>query len=141
MGNLTITAPSGAKFEYEEVRTKGGTVKLGEVPILVWVSLDSAVAYYGEAGILAVCDGTSFRVSFQNIARRAKAANKTDDEIATAQINFRPGKRVVGESTPKSRAAKAAGAAVEAGANADDIATLLEKIAKGELNASALLGG
>jgi hypothetical protein len=138
MSPLSTAAPSGAHFEYEEVRTKGGTVKLGEVPILVWDSLDSAVAFYGEAGLLAIADGTSLRVSFQNIARRARQANKTDDDIAQAQVGFRPGKRQVGESTPGSRVAKAAKQAVDKGGDADAIEKFLAKVAAGEFSAEDL---
>lgn len=138
MGTTAVTAPAGAHWEYEEVKTAKGTQSLGEVPILVWDSLDSMVSFYNEEGVLAVADGTSLRVSFQNIARRFKAANKTDDEIATAQVAFRPGKRAVGQSTPGSRAARQAKAAVEKTGNSEAIEKLLAKIANGELSEADL---
>ncbi len=133
-GTLTVTAPSGSHFEPEEVKTAKGTQSLGDVPILTWDNLDAAVQFYGEEGILAVCDGTSLRVSFQNIARRFKAAGKSDDEIAEAQVKFRPGKRAVGQSTPGSRAARQAKQAVEKGANPEHLEKLLAKISAGELS-------
>src|ERR1043166_1398688 len=134
MSTLTLAAPSGSHFDFENVRTKGGTKDLGLVPILVWDSLDAAVAYYTEEGICASLDGTSFRVSFQNIARRMRAANKTDDEIAKAQIDFRTGKRVVGAATPQSRVARLAKTAVEKGADADAVEALLQDIISGKLS-------
>lgn len=134
---LTVTAPEGSHFEYEEVKTARGTKSLGEVPILVWDRLDAAQGTYGEEGLRNVLDGTSLRVSFQGIARRMRAAGKSDDEIATAQIAFRPGTRQVGVSTPVSRARSAAGRAAEAvGAeNAEAIAAFLDRVAKGEITA------
>lgn len=131
---VTITAPSGAHFEFEEVKTAKGTKSLGEVPILVWDSLDSATAYYGEAGVVNVLDGTSLRVSFQNIARRFKAAEKSDDDVAKAQVDFRPGKRQGGASTPASRTARLARSAIEKTGNSEAIEKLLARIASGEVN-------
>ena len=96
---LTVTAPTGAEFVFDEVKTERGTKSLGEVPILVWRNVAAALTHYGEEGIGDILDGTSLRVSFQNIARRFKAAGKTDDEIAAAQVAFKPGKRS-GVSTP-----------------------------------------
>lgn len=139
MSTLSVTAPAGARFDFEPVRTAKGTKDLGNVPILVWESLDSAIQFYGEEGILAICDGTSARVSFQNIARRLRQANKTDDEIASAQIAFRPGKRVVGASTPASRAARSVKAAVDAKPElADEIEKLLAKIQAGDFSEADL---
>lgn len=134
MAGNTIEAPKGAHWDYEEVKTAKGTQSLGEVPILVWDDLDSLKEYYGEDGLLAVCDGTSLRVSFQNIARRFKAAGKTDDEIAKAIVDFKPGKRAVGQATPTSRAKRLAGQAAEKVGNKDALEKLLEKIANGELS-------
>lgn len=131
---LAVDAPAGAHFQFEEVKTNRGTQSLGEVPILVWDDVDQMREHYGDEGLLAVCDGTSLRVSFQNIARRFKQAGKSDEEIAKAEIDFRPGKRQVGASTPATRAARSAKAAVEKGADADQIAKLMEKIASGELS-------
>lgn len=136
MSELTVQAPAGAKFEFEEVKTGKGTESLGQVPILIWDSLESAVAYYGEQGIINVLDGTSLRVSFQNIARRFKAAKKTDDDIAKAQVDFRPGKRQGGVSTPESRAARLAKKAVEKSGNSEAVEALLARIAAGELSLS-----
>lgn len=139
MPELAIAAPDGAHFEFEEVKTAKGSESLGHVPLLVWDKLDAATSHYGEEGIRDVMDGTSLRVSFQNIARRYKIAGKTDDEIASAMIAFKPGKRQGGVSTPVSRASRAAKAAAEkVGDEGDLVTTLLEKIAKGELSADDL---
>lgn len=135
MSGLTVTAPAGADFSFDEVKTKRGLESLGTVPILVWNSADALLQYYGEEGVLAMADGTSLRVSYQSIARRMKLAGKSDDEIAKAQIDFRPGRRPQGQSTPASRAARAARTAVESGAvNADAMEKLMAKIASGELS-------
>ncbi|CAB4165367.1 hypothetical protein UFOVP1537_25 [uncultured Caudovirales phage] len=133
MSDLTVAAPHGAHFEFDEVRTDKGTKSLGEVPILVWDDVDALVACYGKEGILAVSDGTSLRVSFQSIARRFSAAGKTHDEIAKAQTEFRPGKRVGGVSTPESRAKRAAGSASEK-VGGDLIESLLKQVAEGKLS-------
>lgn len=132
--STSVTAPTGAHFEYEEVKTDRGTKSLGEVPMLVWDNAEALRTYYTDEGVLSICDGTSLRVSFQGIARRYKAANKSDDEIAKAQIDFRPGRRVVGASTPQSKAAKAAKAAVEKTGNADAVLKLLGDIESGKLS-------
>src|SRR4051812_38418708 len=97
-GTLTVEAPAGAEFKLEEVKTARGTKSVGEVPILVWNDLEKARDYYGDEGIQDVLDGTSLRVSFQNIGRRYASAGKSMDEIAEAQLKFRPGKRAVGVS-------------------------------------------
>lgn len=136
MSGLSVNAPAGSHFEFEEVKTAKGTQSLGEVPILVWESVDAMVSNYGEEGVLAVADGTSLRVSFQNIARRYKAAGKSDDEIATAQVGFKPGKRQVGASTPSSRSARLAKQAVEKTGQGEAIERLLAKIASGDLSAA-----
>lgn len=134
---LTVTAPDGASFTFDEVKTAKGTKSLGEVPLMVWADASKALAFYGAEGISNILDGTSLRVSFQSIARRYKAANKTDDEIAKAQADFRPGKRAVGASTPTSRARRAADAA-SSKVDGDVVTALLEKIAKGELTEADL---
>lgn len=131
---VTVDAPAGSHFEFEEVKTAKGTQSLGDVPILVWDNLDELKGVMGDEGVLAIADGTSLRVSYQNIARRFKAAGKTDDEIAKAQVDFRPGKRQVGASTPQSRAARLAKAATEKSSNPEAIEKLLEKIKNGELS-------
>lgn len=133
MPELQVAAPEGAHFDYEEVKTAKGAESLGNVPILVWDRLDSAREFYGEEAICDILDGTSLRVSFQNIARRLKIAGKTDEEIAQAMVNFRPGKRVAGASTPASRAARAAKAATEK-VGGDSVQKLLDRIASGELS-------
>jgi len=142
MGNLTVVAPTGAHFEFEPVRTEHGTKDLGEVPILVYDSLETARGVFGDEGITDILDGTSLRVSFQGIARRFRIAGKSDDESATAQIAFRPGKRAAGVSTPASRASHAAKAASEK-VSGDKIAEFLKQIADGKISEedlAALLG-
>ena len=136
MSSLTVQAPTGSHFEFEEVKTKHGKDTLGLRPILVWDNADAAREYYGEEGILRILDGTSTRVSFQSTARRMAIAGKSDDDIAKAQVDFRPGTRVVGESTPVSRAARAARSAAEklGGESGDAIAAFLEKVARGEID-------
>lgn len=134
MPELATSAPNGAHFEYEEVKTAKGAESLGSVPILIWDNLPAAVEFYGgEEAITDVLDGTSLRVSFQNIARRLKIAGKTDEEIAEAMLKFRPGKRQAGVSTPASRAARQAKAATEK-VGGDAVEKLLAKIAAGELS-------
>lgn len=138
MPELATAAPDGAHFEYEEVKTAKGQSSLGNVPILVWDDLTKAIAHYTEEGVRDVLDGTSFRVSFQNIARRYKIANKTDEEIATAMVAFKPGKRTVGASTPASRAARLAKTATEKVGGGEAVEKLLAKIASGELSQADL---
>jgi hypothetical protein len=88
-----------------------------------------------------MADGTSARVSYQSIARRGRGVKdkegnvQTDDQIAAAQVAFKPGKRVGGVSTPQSRAKRAAGAAAEK-VDGDLVSALLAKIASGELSAA-----
>lgn len=132
---LTVTAPEGAHFDFDEVKTERGTKSLGEVPILVWDGVAPAVAFYGEEGVKDILDGTSVRVSMQNIARRLKISGKTDDEIAAEMIKFRPGKRT-GASTPQSRAASAARKAAEKGG--DNVTELLQRIASGDIGEDQL---
>lgn len=134
MPTLSVTAPEGAHFEFEEVKTAKGTVSLGEVPILVWDSIDAARAYYTDEGIKNILDGTSLRVSFQSIGRRMKAAKKADDEIAKAQVDFRPGTRQGGVSTPVSRARNTAAKAAEKLQNGDVLSAFLEKVASGAIS-------
>jgi hypothetical protein len=144
--STTVAAPEGSHWSNEEVKTDKGTKSLGkENPLLVWDDLDKAREFYGDEGLKAILDGTSLRVSFQNIVRRhaasaaAKAAEgkpieNVTDEMAKAQIEFRPGKRVVGESTPASRSARLAKAAVEAGnVTEDSLTKLLEAVKSGKL--------
>jgi hypothetical protein len=137
MPNLTVQAPNGAHFEFETVKTAKGTKDLGQAPILKWDSLAAATEHYGEENILNVLDGTSLRVSFQGIARRGRIAQKSDDDIAKTQVEFKPGTRVVGQPTPVSRAKRAAGAAAEK-VDGDMLAKLLEDIANGRISAEDL---
>lgn len=137
MPNLSISAPTGAHFDYDEVKTKNGTQSLGEAPILVWDDVNAAVSHYGADKILSVLDGTSLRVSFQGIARRGRMGGKSDDDVAKQQIEFRPGNRVVGESTPQSRATRAAKAASEK-VDGDKIAAFLKNVAEGKISEADL---
>lgn len=132
--SVTVSAPDGAHFASEEVRTKAGTESLGEVPLLVWDDAAKAVTFYGDEGIKSILDGTSLRVAFQSIARRGKAKKLTDDQIAQQMVDYRPGTRAVGVSTPASRARTAAAKAVDKGVDADKLNELLEKVAKGEIS-------
>ncbi len=146
--SLSVTAPKGSHFGMEEVKTDRGTKSLGDVPILVWDELDGATEHYGEGGICQILDGTSLKVSFQSIGRRMKIAfmqlkdgepEDANDKIAQAQIDFKPGKRGVGASTPVSRAKKAAGQAAEKlGEQGDIVAAFLAKVAAGEVDAETL---
>jgi len=129
----TVSAPEGSHFDFEEVKTAKGSKSLGQVPILVWDKLGAIVGAFTEEMVLSSLDGTSPRVSYQGIARRMKLQGKSDDEIAQAQIEFRPGTRVVGAATPVSRATKAAKQAAEK-VSGDTIAAFLEKVAKGEIS-------
>lgn len=137
--SLTVQAPDGSHFESEEVKTAAGSQSLGEVPLLVWDTLEGVIAHYGEEGVLNALDGTSLRVSYQGIARRMAIAKKTPDEIAKALVDFRPGRRTVGASTPATRVAKAAKNAVEKGANADQVSRLLELAAEGKIDLSQFI--
>lgn len=132
--SLTVTAPAGSHFEFEEVKTAKGATSLGEKPLLVWDEIDAVRSTFGDEGLKDIIDGTSLRVSYQSIARRLGVANKTDDEIAAAQVAFRPGKRVGGASTPVSRAKRSAGAAAEKLGNSDALSAFLEKVARGEIS-------
>lgn len=136
--STTVTPPKGAHFAFEEVKTAKGTQSLGtDLPILVWDDLDGCIEHYGAQGVVDILDGTSLRTSMQGIARRLKAAGKSDDEIAQAQISFKPGKRQGGSSTPTSRARKAAEAAAEK-VGGDAVARLLERLASGEITEEQL---
>ncbi len=138
--STTKVAPEGSHWVYEEVKTDKGTKSLGnENPLLVWDDLDKARAHYGDEKILGVLDGTSLRVSFQNIIRRGRAGDKSVDDIAQAQLDFKPGTRTVGESTPASRVARAAKAAVgEGGATEDQVLKMLELLKSGKLKPEEL---
>lgn len=137
---LTVSPPDGAVFEYSEVKTNSGQTSLGNVPLMKWEDATKAVEYYGEDGVLNILNGTSLCVSFQGIARRGRAKGESDDQIAQKQVEFRPGKRAVGASTPTSRAGRSARAAAEAlgGDGGDLIAELMRKIAAGELSRDTL---
>jgi|SRR5215831_4676157 len=127
--------PKGATFEFEKVRTDRGKTDLGDVPILTWGDTEEdiafAVAYYGPEGISNILGGTSLKVSFQGIARAGRDPEKkvklTNEEIALKQIEFRPGRREGGVSTPASRLKSAANRAAGK-ANADVLAALLKMV-------------
>lgn len=132
----TVQAPDGAHFEFEVVKTAHGEKDLGPAPLMIWDDLDKCSAFYGVEGVLGMLDGTSLRVSFQGIARRGRIKGESDDDIAKKQVEFRPGTRAVGTSTPVSRAARAAKQAADklGGTAGDTIAAFLERVAKGELS-------
>lgn len=143
MPTLNITAPDGAKFEFDEVKTDRGQKSLGDLPILVWTDPEKARAYYGDEGILNILDGTSVRVSMQSIARRLATAaeggvtQQVLDEIAKKQVEFKPGSRNGKDATPESKALAATRAASKK-VNADAIGELLRKIASGEVSEETL---
>jgi len=66
-----------------------------------------------------------------------RIAGKTDDEIAKAQLEFKPGKKAVGVATPSSRAAKAAKSASEK-VDGDKIAAFLQRVASGDISEEEL---
>lgn len=127
--------PPGARFEYDEVKTDRGQKSLGQCPILTWdeseEGLNGAIAFYGASGVGRFVNGTSLRVSCQGIIRRGKAAGKPDDQLAKDQLEFRPGSRQGGQSTPVSRAANATRKAAQK-VSGDSIAELMNKIAEDE---------
>lgn len=143
MPTLNVQAPEGAEFQFDEVKTDRGQKSLGELPILVWKDPAKAAAYYGDEGILNILDGTSVRVSMQSIARRKASTaeggvtQQVLDDIAKAQVEFKPGSRASGPATPEARAQAAAKAAAKK-VNADAIGELLRKIASGEVSAETL---
>lgn len=126
-------APQGAKWTWDEVRTGHGKDSLGDVPLLEWEDPNGVVEHYGVEGLLAALNGTSLLVSYQGIARRMKIAGKSNEEIATAILAFKPGNRAVASPTPVSRARRAAAEAASV-TNGDAIAALLAKIARGEIS-------
>ena len=77
-------------------------------------------------------------MAYQAIGRRGRIQNKSDEEIAAAQIGYRPGKRAVGESTPRSRARNAADKAAQKISNPDLLTQLMEKVASGQLTEAEL---
>lgn len=127
--------PAGASFEYDEVKGDRGQKSFGQVPLLTWeeseAGIQGAIAYYGPQGIARFVNGTSLRVSCQAIARRGKSKGLTDEQIALEQLNFRPGSRQGGQSTPVSRAANATRKAAQK-ISGDSIAELMAKIAEDE---------
>jgi hypothetical protein len=140
MSELTVAAPPGSHFEWEQVADKGDNE--WDVPILIWDDLSKATEYYGAEGIMRVLDGTSLRVAFQGIARRFASAKepKTANDTAKAMVDYKPGERRAGESTPSSRAARSAKKAIDANPNAAEaIEKLLAKLAAGEADASEVL--
>lgn len=138
--STTITAPPGAHWAYEEVAIAHGTQSLGEIPLLVWDSASEALNFYSPEGICEFLDGTSARVSFQGIARRLKIKGETDDVIATAQVNFRPGRRSEGKSTsgatPVAKTQKLAKAAAEK-TSAEGLNNFLARVLAGDIQLDA----
>lgn len=130
MTELTVPAPAGAHWSFESLRTKNGTESLGELPILEWDTAEGIVAHYGPEGTKQMINGTSGKVSYQSIARRLALRGKTINEIAQAQVDFRPGQKASGPTTPHTRAAKAAKVATERGADGERLANLLDRIAE-----------
>lgn len=136
--SLTVQAPDGSHFDWDEVKTAKGENSLGSVPLLTWDDPQKAIEYYGADGVTAILNGTSVRVTAQGIARRLRAAGKTDDEIAQAQVEHKPGNRQ-SQATPVSRARNAAAAAAEKlGDKSDTITQLLARIASGEVSEADL---
>lgn len=126
--------PPGASFDYDEVKTDRGQKSLGPAPLLTWDETDeglqAALAFYGASGVARFINGTSLRVSCQAIARRGKTATppKSDEQIAKEQLEFRPGSRQGGQSTPASRAASATRKAASV-VNGDAIAEMMNRMA------------
>lgn len=139
--NFLKNPPRGFHWEFDEVKTDRKQKSLGEVPLLTANDGDEGaqglIDKYGPQGVCDIFNGTSGRVSFQAIARRLKIAGKSDEEIAKAQIDFAPGKRQGGQSTPVSRAANEAKNLAKK-VNGDAIAELLAKVASGEINLAQL---
>lgn len=126
--------PPGASFDYDEVKTDRGQKTLGPAPLLTWDETDeglaAAISFYGASGVGRFVNGTSLRVSCQAIARRGKTATppKSDEQIAKEQLEFRPGSRQGGQSTPVSRAAAATRKAA-AVVNGDAITEMMNRMA------------
>ena len=140
MASVTVAAPAGSHFDFETVKDKQENE--WEVPMLIWDDFQKMVEYYGAEGILRIADGTSLRVVFQGAARRIMQAKEpgTVDDIAKAQVEYKPGERRGStEATPATKAGRAAKKAADARPeSADLIAKLLEKIANGEMSAEDL---
>lgn len=141
IGELTVQAPEGAHFDFSEVKTNRGTQSLGNVPILVWDSIEAAVKFYGEEAALAAFNNTGLRVPFQSIARRGRVSGKLDaNGIAQEELEYKPGQVERAPSTAASRAKSAAAKAAEALGEdgADTLTTLMQKFASGELTLADL---
>lgn len=147
LGELSLEAPDGARWDYGEVKTNRGTQSLGKVPILVWDDPQKAIEFYGQEAFLAAFNNTGLRVPFQSIARRKRVAGVVDaNEIAQEMIDYKPGETERAAPTAASRAASAAKRATEALSEGgkDLFTTLLDKVAKGEISEAQLqsmLGG
>jgi hypothetical protein len=57
MTELSIQAPEGAEFVYDEVKTERGQKSLGEWPLLVWRDVEAARIHYGDDAILDILAG------------------------------------------------------------------------------------
>jgi hypothetical protein len=140
--------PEGAHWEFKEVSTNFKKESLGERPILIWDEVDGARKHYGDEGVCDSLNGTSLLVSYQGIARRITISGQNpgegkeplsdeeiDNAVATAILEFRPGKRA--QVTPAGAAARQAKAVAEqlgdqAGDLGEFLARLKAKIAAGE---------
>jgi len=84
---LTVAAPSGAHFRISKVGPKGGAKTA--MPVLTWDNLDACVSFMGEeAAVLGLSGGLTSK--YREIARQGAADGKTQDEVAMAQIEYRP---------------------------------------------------
>lgn len=134
----TVAAPAGSHFETEEVAVKGGTEKF-ESPILIWDNTEKMLEHFGEEGVLAMADGTSFRVAYQAIARRGKLKEKAVEETMQLMIDYKPGKRSGATSTPANKTARQAKELVDKNPEAaDEVQKLMAAIASGKISIADL---
>lgn len=144
--------PPGFYFDFDEVKGDHGQKSFGKRPLLT-VNEDEAgvqglITFYGNEGVARIYNGTSGRVQSQSIARRVTQKGvkegwtdeKINDEIAKAQLEYRPGKRQGGQSTAASRAANAAKKAADK-IGGDAIAQMLAKVAAMSPEERAALAG
>ena len=88
-------APEGATWSKEPVKEAGYEL---DICLLVWQDLEKATQYYGADALVGLLDGTSLRVNFQGIARRAKSI----PEAMAQQLAYRPGRKMKTERFPYS---------------------------------------
>lgn len=134
--------PPGFYFDWDEVKGDHGQKSFGQRPLLsvheTPEGVQGMITFYGNEGVARIYNGTSGRVQAQGIARRVtlkgqKATppwsdEQINNEIAKAQLEYRPGKRQGGQSTAQSRAVNAAKKAAGK-ISGDALAGLMEKIA------------